>query len=373
MNNTLGIIITGGKNEKMKELTAKRSVAAIAYGGRYRAIDFVLSNMINSGVNKVGILTQYSYRSLMDHLGSGKEWDLDRRRGGLFFFPPYLSGENSGWYKGSADGMYHNMTFLRRSQAEYVLIASGNCIYKMNYNELLENHKKAGADITLCYRDMSDLNEEDLRFYGILELDQENRIRKLYEKPRNPQGQLASMGIYILKRTLLMELLEESAAQGYYDFVRDIIIKKLDSLHIHGCQYHGYWRSMHSIPLFYRTNMELLDPEVRRELFMENGRVFTKIKDETPAKYNDEAEVTNSIVADGCIIEGTVRNSVLFRGVKVEQGVVIDNCIVMQNTVVKRNAKLDYVILDKEVEVSEGKILKGENTYPFIVGKGVKI
>lgn len=373
MNSTLGIIITGGNNLKMKELTAKRSVAATAYGGRYRAIDFVLSNMINSGINKVGVVTQYSYRSLMDHLGSGKEWDLDRRNGGLFLFPPYLAGEGSGWYKGSADGMYHNMSFLSRSKEEYVLIATGNCIYTMNYDFLLEHHKASEADISICCRDMSDIDPEEHKHFGIVEINEEGRVIDIQEKPMNPKGPIASTGIYLLKRELLIELLEESAAKGRYDLVKDILIKKIDELNIMSCQFTGYWRSMSSIPMFYKANMELLDPKVRKELFMDNGKIFTKVKDETPAKYNEEAEVSNSIVADGCIIEGTVVNSVLFRGVKVGKGTVIKDSIIMQDSNIKDNVSLTNVILDKEVLISEGRVLKGEDNYPFVVGKGVTI
>ncbi len=373
MNRALGIIVTGGNNDKLKELSNKRSVSAIPYGGRYRAIDFVLSNMINSGINKVGIVTQYSYRSLMDHLGSGKEWDLDRRTDGLFLFPPYLSGEGSGWYKGSADGMYHNLSFLKRSKEEYVIISTGNCIYKTNFDHLFESHEATGADISICCRDMSDLDPEELKHFGIVQLDDNKRIIEMQEKPLNPNGTIASMGIYCIRRTLLMELLEESASKGLYDFVRDILIRNLEKLNINACIFDGYWRSLSSIPMFYRTNMELLNPEVRKELFIDNGRVFTKVKDETPAKYNDEAEVKNSIVADGCIIEGTVINSVLFRGVTVAKGAVIKDSIVMQETKVYENAKLTNVILDKEVIINSGRELKGEENYPFVVGKGVEI
>ncbi len=373
MKTALGIIITGGNNLKLKELSAKRSVSAIAYGGRYRAIDFVLSNMINSGIKKVGVVTQYSYRSLMDHLGSGKEWDLDRKTGGLFLFPPYLSGEGSGWYKGSADGMYHNLSFLKRSKEEYVVIGTGNCIYKMDFKELIDRHEKSNADISVCCRDMSDIDAEEIKHFGMVQIDDNGRIYEMLEKPNNPKGTLASMGIYCLKRTLLMELLEESASKGLYDFVRDILIRKTSELHIKGCVFDGYWRSMSSVPMFYKTNMELLDPAIRKELFLDGGKIFTKVKDEAPAKYNDEANISNSIVADGCIIEGEVINSVLFRGVKVAKGVVIKDSIIMQNTEVMENAKLTNVILDKEVVISEGKELKGESTFPLVVGKRVII
>jgi len=373
MNSTLGIIITGDNNIKMKELTVKRSVAAVGYGGRYRAIDFVLSNMINSGINKVGVVTQYGYRSLMDHLGSGREWDLDRRMEGLCLFPPCYAGTDNIWYQGSADGMYHNMTFLCRSTEEYVLITTGNCIYKMDYTPLMEQHMKSGADISVCCRDMADLDPEELKHFGIVQMNEDNRIVEMNEKPMHPKGTMASMGVYLLKRTLLIELLEESASKGLYDFVRDILVRKVEDLNIIGYVFDSYWRSMSSIPLFYKANMELLQPEIRKELFIDGGKIFTKVKDETPSRYNEEAEVSNSIIANGCIIEGTVVNSVLFRGVKVGRGTVIKDCIVMQDTVIKDNVSLTNVILDKEVLISEGKVLKGEESYPIIVGKRVII
>jgi len=369
MSKFMGIVITGGRKDSMKELVAKRSVSAIPVGAKYRAIDFVLSNMVNSGIDKVGVVTQYSFRSLMDHLGSGKEWDLDRRNNGLFIFPPYLAGDESGWYKGSADGIHNNLTFLNRSKEEYVVIATGNCVYKMDYNALLESHIESQADITLMYRDMSDLDPSEWVNFGNLEINEDGRITDFQEKPVLPHGPLASTGVYVLKRTLLIDLIVESHAKARYDLAKDIIIRKLDQLNIKGYKFEGYWRSMSSIPMFYRCNMEIIDPAVTKELFEEGGRVFTKVKDETPTKYNEEAVVKESIVADGCIIEGEVYNSVLSRGVKVGKGTVIRNSIIMQDAVIGQNVSLDYVILDKEVKVNDAKTLKGEHSHPVIVGK----
>jgi len=373
MHSTLGIITTGGRNDKMKDLSAIRSVSATPFGGRYRAIDFVLSNMVNSGISKVGVVTQYSYRSLMDHLGSGKEWDLDRRNGGLFFFPPYLEGVGSGWYRGTADGMYSNMSFLRRSKEDYVLIATGNCIYTMLYTDMLENHINTGADISVLYRDMNDIDPKELVNYGIIQIDDKGCISDLREKPLNPEGSKASLGVYILKRTLLMELLEEAESHGHYDFVKDILIRKIGVLKICAYEFSGYWRSMSSIELVFKTNMDLLNPDVRDELFNHNGPVLTKVKDETPSKFNEEATVSNSVIADGCIIEGDVSDSVLFRGVKVKKGAVIRNSIVMQETIIDEDVSIENVILDKEVHVTKGKQLKGEKDYPMVVSKGAII
>jgi len=302
MTNTMGLILSGWKKPALKDLSYKRSVSAIPFGGKYRAIDFILSNMVNSGIKNVGVLTQYSFRSLMDHLGSGKEWDLDRRYDGLFIFPPTVSDEESGWYKGSADAMYHNLSFLKRSNEEYVVIAQGNGIYKMQMADMLQYHIDKNADITLAYRKMYDYATEELSSLGIIRIDEDSRITDLQEKPLNPQSDLASIGVYMLRRTLLISLLEECIAHGNYDFVKDIMIRKLDSLNIYGYEFRGYWRNISSVRNYYRCSMEVLDPEIREELFIRNGKIYTKVKDEAPAKYNEEAEVTNSIVADGCFI-----------------------------------------------------------------------
>ncbi|HOA55420.1 MAG: glucose-1-phosphate adenylyltransferase subunit GlgD [Clostridiaceae bacterium] len=370
MTNTMGLILSGWKKPALKDLSYNRSVSAVPFGGKYRAIDFILSNMVNSGIKNVGVLTQYSFRSLMDHLGSGKEWDLDRRYDGLFIFPPSMSDDESGWYRGSADAMYNNLSFLKRSNEDYVVISQGNGIFKMQMGEMLRYHLDTDADITLAYRQMYDYTKEELSRLGIIRINEDNRVIDLQEKPLNPQSDLASIGIYILKRTLLIALLEECIAHGDYDFVRDIMIKKLDKLSIYGYEFKGYWRNISSVRNYYRCSMEVLsDPEIREELFVRNGKIYTKVKDEAPAKYNEEAEVTNSIVADGCFIEGTVENSVLFRGVTIAKGAVVRNSIVMQGSVIEQDAVLECGILDKNVVLTRGKYLKGDSDYPVVVSK----
>ena len=373
MKNTMGIILTGGKTPGMKELTAVRTSSAVPVGGKYRAIDFVLSNMVNSGITNVGVITQYSFRSLMDHLGSGKEWDLDRRYNGLFIFPPTFTDDDTGFYRGSADALYKNLTFLRRSNEEYVLIAQGNCVYKMLYKDLLEFHIEKEADITIVYRKMNDLYQSDLSSLGIVNVSEEGLITDFEEKPLHPKTENGSLGMYIMKRSLLISLLEESSAHGNYDFVKDIIIKKVNELKIYGFEFGGYWRSLSSIGMYYKCNMELLDPDLQAHVFSENGKVYTKVKDEAPAKYNDEAEVKNSIIADGCIIEGRVENSVLFRGVTVRKGAFIKDSIIMQGALIDERSFLENTILDKGVVITREKSLKGDCNWPVVVGKNVVV
>jgi len=373
MKRAMGIILTGGKNNRLKELSVERSIAAIPFGGKYRAIDFTLSNMVNSGIVNVGVLTQYSIRSLIDHLGSGKEWDLDRKNEGLRIFPPYLSEFGNGWYKGSADAIYNNMTFLERGDEEFVVIANGYAIYNMDYTPMLEQHVDKDADITIACRALDDLTENDKKTLGIVEIDEDSRIVDFKEKPLNPTGSLGSMGVYIMKRKFLIELMQDSAAKGYTDLVMDIIIRSIDSMRIYAYIFKGYWRPLNSIQLYYRANMDLLDPRVRRELLMDRRKIYTKVKDEAPAKYNEEADVKNSVIADGCIIEGKVENSVLNRGVRVMKGVHIKNSILMQGSTVEEGAQLNYCILDKGVTITAGKTLIGDQEWPLIVGKKITV
>jgi glucose-1-phosphate adenylyltransferase len=369
LKNTMGLILTGWRNSDMGELTKIRSSSAVPVAGKYRAIDFPLSNLINAGVTNIGILTQYSYRSLVDHLGSGKEWDLDRRQGGLFIFPPSLEVDGKGWYKGTADSIYHNIEFLKKSKAEYVILLMGNCVYKMDFRRLYKYHIEKNADITVCTRHMYDYSEEELKRMGIVTVDENNKITDLQEKPLTPGADFASLGIYLMKKQILINMIEEGIAHGCYEFVKDILVKKIHEKNVYSYEFKGYWRNLKMLKTYYKCNMELLDPDLKHRLFEVKGKVYTKIKDEVPAKYNEEANVKNSIVADGCIIEGTVIDSVLFRGVRVEKNAVIKNSIVMQDSFIKQNATLEYAILDKNVKITEGKMLKGDLNLPVIVDK----
>jgi glucose-1-phosphate adenylyltransferase len=373
MRSMMGIILTGGKNNRLKELSDIRSNSAIPVAGKYRAIDFVLSNMVNSGITSVGVLTQYSFRSLMDHIGSGKEWDLDRRNKGVFVFPPFLSSDESGWYKGTADAMYNNITFLERSFEDYVVVAQGNCVYKIDFNKILEFHLEKNSDITIAYREMDNYSMEELTHFGVMEVDKGSRVIDFQEKPKQPKRNTCSMGIYLMKRELLISLLEECISHGNYDFVKDVLAKKIDSLNIYAYKFEGYWRNFSTIISYYRCNMELLNTHLQHKLFEESGAIYTKVKDEPPSKYNDESEVRNSIIADGCIIEGTIENSVIFRGVTVKRGAVIKNSIVMQETVIEEGALLEYMIIDKDVLISSGIQLKGSSSWPVIIGKGARM
>ena len=373
MKSMMGVILTGGRNTRLKELSDIRSNAAIPVAGKYRAIDFVLSNMVNSSIVNIGVLVQYSFRSLLDHLGSGKEWDLDRRNKGLFIFPPYLSGNEYGWYRGSADAIYNNLTFLRKSNEDYVVVAQGNCIYKMDYKNMLDFHIQKGADITIAYRNMFDYPYEELAHLGGMNVDENGYVLDFEEKAPKSKYIDCSMGVYIMRRQLLIELVEECIARGNYDFVKDILVKKTGVLNVYGYKFEGYWRNFSTISSYYRCNMELLNPQLRDKVFCEGGDIYTKVKDEPPTKYNHEAEVRNSIIADGCIIEGTVENSVIFRGVTIKKGAIIKDSLVMQATVIEEDACLQNIIVDKSVIISKGVKLSGSSSWPVIIGKGARV
>jgi len=363
---SVGIILAGGNNERLGELTSNRATSAMPVGSCYRAIDFTLSNMSNSGIGKVAVITQYNSRSLHDHLSSAKWWDLGRKQGGLFVFSPFLSSENSFWFRGTADSIYQNITFLIRSNEPYVLITSGNAIYKMDYNDLLKYHIEKDADITVVYKNLSG---QDLRNYGVLELDKNKRIVEFEEKPLEPQSSCVSLGIYIMRRELLIKLLTEIAAEGRHDFVKDILIRYRKMLEIYAYPFDGYWKTLNSVKSYYDTNMDFLDKNVRDMFIKQYPYIETKAKDEPPAKINAMATVKNSLTADGSILNGTVENSVLFRKVFTGENSLIKNSIIMEGCEIGVGCHIENTIMDKGVRIAEGRQFIGTPDEPLIIKK----
>lgn len=366
----LGLILAGARGQTLGPLTIKRASAALPVCGKYRAIDFTLSNMVNSGISKVGILTQYNPRSLMDHLGSGKEWNLDRKNGGLFILQPFQSTEKEKlWYRGTADAIFQNMTILRRGGENYVLIASGDHIYKIDFSAVFYEHIKSGADVTVLVKKLD--KSYDLSQYGVVEIDENNRIVRFEEKPEKPFSNLASLGIYFMNKEFLMELLYANVKNGKYDLVTDIFIPNLEKIYFRAYEFKGYWRNVKKgINEYYRVNMDFLREEVREELFYKYGKVYTKLKDLPPPKFTATANIKNSIVSDGCIISGIVENSILFRNVRVKAGAVVKNSVIMQGCVIEEGSKIENAILDKNVLVRLEKEIVGSSQYPAIVEKG---
>ncbi len=287
--NAVGIILAGGKNTRLGKLTSVRVTAAIPVASNYRAIDFSLSNMSNSGIDKVAVITQYNSRSLSDHLSSAKWWNFGRKQGGLFVFTPYVTDNNALGFKGTADSMYQNISFLERSNKDYVVITNGECIYKMNYSDIVNYHVKKDADVTIVCRDQ----QENLSQFGVMNLDDDDRVVDLDEKPLDPQHNTISLAIYVIKRTLLIDLLKELHEQGRNDFVSDLLVRYRKRLKIYGYKYNDYWEPLNSINNYFKVNMDFLKTTVNDYFYKNSEFLLTKAKDEPPVKYNYSAKVKN--------------------------------------------------------------------------------
>lgn len=369
MKNMMGIILTDSNKPALKELIQHRSTASLPVGAKYRLIDFVLSNMINSDIHHIGIITQYKYRSLVNHIGSGKYWDLDRKSGGLTILTPCMYNTNDGWYKGTADALYQNISFIESSHEEYVAITHANGICKLSYEDVLDFHMARKADITVVYKQLKDTGETDLKNLGVIQKNDSGKITGFQEKSIKPKSFNASIGTYIFKRELLIDLIRDCHAHGYNDLVKNILIRNVNCLNLYAYELKSYWKVINSVHSYYRCNMDFLNPEVRYELFYKNGLVFTKELDEAPTQYCKTSEVRNSLIADGCIIEGKVENCVLFPGVRVEKNAHIQNSIIMHDSVIEANVMLNNVIVDKEAVISNQHSINGDISWPIVVGK----
>jgi len=367
----LGIINLAQSQDCLPELTHTRPLGAVPFAGRYRLIDFPLSNMVNSGISSVGILVQNKYRSLMDHLRSGKEWDLARKRDGLAILPPSYANQPHGTPRGDIENFHSNLDYISRTHRKYVLISSGNMVCNFDFQAALEYHEMKKADITIIYSEKEQLPDGACR--TLIDLDNDCRVIDMQVSTGGSPVQKLSMAMYIMERSLLIDMIDNCVARGDYDFVKHCLIKNLTRLKVYGFKHDGYLAYISSIQSYFKHNMDLLRPEVWQELFFQPNLIYTKVKDEPPAKYMGEARVTNSLVANGCFIEGTVENSILFRGVKVAKGAHIKDCIIMQKGEIAGGTNLQNVICDKDVRILDGRSLKGEPSYPLIIKKGMVI
>ena len=377
MNDVMGVVFTSKDNLNLRELATNRAVAAMPVAGRYRIIDFTLSNLVNSGVRNVGVIAQKNYKSLMDHLGSGKEWNLHTRNNGLFILPPYVTRENAGEYTGLIEALRANFDYLRRSRQQYVIVTNSDYVCNVSFEKMIEQHIKSGADVTMMYTKANALNLEysssSDNVHAFLDVNAEGCIKNIQVNPNAADYPNLSMGAFVIKRTLLIHLIDQ-AARGSKEIYADIFLPYIQNgnMKIMGYEFNGFYRRVETIKGFFGLNMELLKPEVRKELFY-NQPIFTKTRDDAPALYRKGAEVKNSLVADGCIIEGSVENCVLFRGVHVGRGANLKNCIVMQDSYVEENVEMENVILDKAVTVRARGRLVGMDQYPIVIGKNVTL
>lgn len=373
MKNVMGVIYTGENDSRLRELTMTRAIAALPVAGRYRVIDFLVSSMVNGGMKNVGVIMQKNYHSLMDHLGSGKEWDLHGKNDGLYVLPPFLTRENVGVYSGLLDALHSNTNYLSRSKQEYLVLSGSNIIYNADMKDFIEKHLQNGCEITMMYtRDKSMLRDE----YGVyIDVDDENNVIDMEVDPTHPTHECSSMDVIILRRDLLRSIVDKAVAHGYHDLYRDVImpIIKDKTARIKAYEYTGRCWRVDSVQSYFRFNMDVLDTSVRHELFNDQLPVFTKVRDEMPARYSDNAKSINSLVADGCIIEGTVENSVLFRGVKIAPNAHVKNCVIMQDGQVNSDAYIENCILDKQAVIKRNAHLIGPDAYPIVIAKNVVI
>lgn len=355
----LGIILAGGNNNRMHELTVRRAISAMPIGGSYRCIDFALSNMSNSNINTVAVLTQYNARSLNEHLSSSKWWDFGRKQGGLYIFTPTVTVANNWWYRGTADAMYQNLDFLKRRHEPYVIITSGDCVYKGDYNDLLDYHIAKKADITVVCKDMP--AGTDVSRYGVVRMNEDSRIMEFEEKPMMAKSNTISTGIYIIRRRQLIEMLERCAEEERYDFVSDILIRYKNLKRIYGYKMETYWSNIASVESYYQTNMDFLKPEVRKFFFRDEPKIATKVDDLPPAKYNVGSDVRNSLIASGCIINSKVENSILFKKAFVGKNCVIKNSIILNDVYIGDNTHIENCIVESRNTLRANTYYCGEN------------
>lgn len=354
----VGLILAGGNNNRMKELSKKRAIPAMPVGGSYRCIDFALSNMSNSHIQTVAVLTQYNTRSLNEHLSSSKWWDFGRKQGGLYLFTPTVTADNRDWYRGTADAMYQNIDFLKKRHEPYVIICSGDCVYKMDYNDMLEYHIAKKADITVACKEFP--ANTDVSRFGVIRMNEESRIVDFEEKPIVAQSNTISVGIYIIRRRQLIEMLEKSAEEGRFDFVTDILIRYKNIRRIYGYKVKEYWSNIASVEDYYRTNMDFLKPDIRRYFFKEEPHVYSKVDDLPPAKFNEGSDVSNSLISSGCIINGRVENSVLFKKVFVGKNCVIKNSIILNDAYIGDNTHVENCIVESRGTLKANTYYCGE-------------
>ena len=368
MNTVMGLINLHEDGSFIRELADRRAVESIPFAGRYRLIDFALSSMVNSGVSKVGVMLPDEPRSVLDHLRSGKDWDLARRHDGLFYLPAVH--EDPQRRTGDLKNFYHNLDFIEHASSRYILLTNGSFVYNVDFDKILRFHQNTGADITLVSHTTIDENTGN---NIVLETAENGLVLDISEKPVAYHGMKVSMGIYLMDKRIFVETVRHAYERGGRDFVLDGIIRRAAEYTMFAHEHDGYTAHVDSTSTYYRATMEILDPEVWQELFMGDRPIYTKVKDGVPVRYKETAKVTNSLVANGCIVRGEVENSVLFREVKVGKDVKIRNSIIMQRCEIQDGALVENVICDKNVVITAEKWLKGAPEYPLVIKKNITI
>lgn len=368
--NTMGIIFANIYDSSLGELTNKRTMASLPYGGRYRQIDFSLSNMTNSGIRHIGIITKYNYQSLMNHIGSGQEWDLDLEEGGLEFLTPYATDHNAS-YRGKLEALSSAMTFLEIAKEDYIVLVDSGVLCTIDFGELVENHIASGADVTVCVKEGICNGTKQLDM--AVKADADGVVTDIAVDYCANEKYLASMGIFVISRKLLMEKVTEAVAHNRYRFERDLVMYGFaeDGMKVNAYRFGGVALFNESTAEYFHNNLALLDRKIRTDLFKKPNRtIYTKVRNEIPSYYGENSEIDDCMVADGCILEGKVEHSILFRGVKLGKGASVKDSILMSDVTIGENAELEYVILDKDVKVSAGTKLRGTYEHPLILKRG---
>ena len=372
----LGLIFPNSYDNWVPELVNVRLMASIPFASRYRMVDFVLSSMANSGIDNISVIVKKNYHSLMDHLGSGREWDLVRKHGGLNIFPPFMESDSRA-YLGRAGALANTLDFLRSQKEKYVVMTDSNIAVNFDYNKMIDAHIASGADITVAYNEQElpanflyhEANDRD--HYYTLNINN-GRVEKILINAKDKGVQNFSMNMYVVDRELLINLINEASLRGNEYFERDVLIPQLSKLNVQAYKYDGYLARITGMKSYFDENMKLLD-DYNIDALFEGNPIYTKIRDDNPTRYIDGAKIKNTMAADGCVIEGEVENCVLFRGVKIAKGAVVKNCVLMQDTVVEAGANVEYTITDKDVVISAGKELKGNDSFPVYIPKFHKV
>ena len=375
MSEMTAMVLAGGGGEPLSVLTAERAVSALPFGGKYRVIDFVLSNCTHSGVTRIGVLTQHAPTSLHDHIGAGRPWDLDRRGGSVTILQPYVTRQRSGWYRGTADALVRNWSDTREPHGERTLVLAGDHVYRMDYRELQGFHEERGATLTLP---VARVGPSEVHRFGMVTADAGGRVRRMDEKPAESASPFASMGIYLFETAAL----DQALRAGPVDLVREIVIPMIEGgERVFAYEFESYWEDVGTVETYYRSNLELLAPEPRLRLLDPDWPILTRDEERAPAIFGAHAAVAGSLVAGGCRVDGEIESSILFPGVVVERGATIRGALLFNDVVVRAGARVERCILDKFVEVGANARIGGESASrdPFdgegltLMGKDVHV
>ncbi|MDR2266740.1 MAG: glucose-1-phosphate adenylyltransferase subunit GlgD [Christensenellaceae bacterium] len=365
-NKMMGILFASGNESKLNELTIHRTTASLPFGGRYRLIDFTLSNLVNSGVTRIGIITRSNYSSLMDHIRMGRDWDLNRKNSGIAVFPPFVLNTSRDVYKGKIEAIYTITDFINRSPEDYVIVANCNIAANIDFTDVLENHIESGADITmLCHNGMLTSSRR-----VVIAKNAKNRVTDIFfvENPSQSERML-SLNAYILRKEKLVSYIENAYARGHVDFEKDVLFAEAALGSVNVYEVPGYASIIDDVKMYYTESMKLLDYDIREQLFGADKKIYTKVKDSIPTKYGKNCYVKNSLIADGCTINGSVENSILFRNVRIQEGASVKDSIIMEDGEIMEGSTLSYAITDKSVTIKENRQISGFSSYPIVIVK----